>query len=164
MLFSFLDVSKYGVLWLSKFILEVAISYQNILSNLSPRMPHTPVFHFAILHARPTRRSIGARAVGISTPPTLYGSPSSLPYERGFVISTHPSILSVSCALNVGSSWRLKRSIIRNRWVKVALMIGAIWSRCASRVTHRSTRIPEEPKKITQQGDQKTKKHIRYRT
>ena len=34
MLFSFLDVSKYGALWLSKFILEVAISYQNILSNL----------------------------------------------------------------------------------------------------------------------------------
>ena len=60
-------MSKYGVLWLSKFILEVAISYQNILSNLSPRMPHTPVFHFAILHARPTRRSLGAISHSITS-------------------------------------------------------------------------------------------------
>ena len=61
-------------------------------------------------------------------------------HGRGFVISMHPSIHSVSCVLKVELSWRRKRFTTRSRWVKVARTIGAIWLRCASRVTHRSTR------------------------
>ena len=92
--FRFLDVSKYGVLWLSKFILEVAISYQNILSNLSPRMPHPPVFYFAILHARPTRRSPEAILVEISIPLGVCPISAVLPSNR---LSSRGSVSDTTC-------------------------------------------------------------------
>ena len=97
------------------------------------------------LQARCTVRNMQQSAIISmrSTAETRILSGAMAVHGKGFVTSMLQSIRSVSSAMPKEFWFQQKRFTTSCHWVKVAHMIGVIWSHCASRVTRRFMRSVE---------------------